>query len=371
MNKKEILILKYDFLNIIGLMTGTSVDGIDISLVQTNGLNLKRLNKNYFYKYSNETKSFLMEMLNEDINFNLKRKQYLDEFITNEHYLALKDLNIIQMADIIGFHGQTIYHDPVNKASIQLGDPKKLAKMFNKNVIFDFRSKDLELGGQGAPLAPIYHQFIIKEFNLKLPSCILNIGGVSNLTFWDGNKLLGFDTGPGNALMDNYMSVISDKYFDKNGILASTGIPDKKLIKKFLNDDFFKSPPPKSLDKQSFIEFYNVLLKKNYSHADIMATLAELTIESIVSSFKFLPYKVNSILVTGGGYRNIHLMNRLENRLRLKFLNYKQLGIDFDYIESELIAYLSARSIYNLPITFPSTTGVLQPLSGGKLYSYL
>ena len=345
-------------------MTGTSVDGIDISLVQTNGLNLKRLNKNYFYKYSEETKSFLMEMLNEDININLKRKQYLDEFITNEHYLALKDLDIIQMADIIGFHGQTIYHDPVNKTSIQLGDPIKLAKMFNKNVIFNFRTKDIEFGGQGAPLAPIYHQFIIEEFNLKLPSCVLNIGGVSNLTYWDGNKLIGFDTGPGNALMDNYMSITSDKYFDKNGTLASTGIPDKKLIKKFLNHDFFKKPPPKSLDKHSFIDFYNELLKKKYSNADFMATLAELTIESIVSSLKFLPHKVNSILITGGGCRNINLMNRLEDRLRLKFLNEKQLGIDFDYIESELIAYLSARSIYNLPFTFPSTTGVSKPLRG-------
>jgi anhydro-N-acetylmuramic acid kinase len=352
-------------------MTGTSVDGIDISLVQTNGLSLKRLNKNYFYKYSEETKSFLMEMLNEDININLKRKQYLDEFITNEHYLALKDLDIIQMADIIGFHGQTIYHDPVNKKSIQLGDPIKLAKMFNKNVIFNFRTKDIESGGQGAPLAPIYHQFIIEEFNLKLPSCILNIGGVSNLTYWDGNKLIGFDTGPGNGLMDNHMSMISDKYFDENGTLASKGIPDKKLIKSFLNQDFFKKLPPKSLDKNSFIDFYNDLLKKNYSNADFMATLADLTIESIVSSLMFLPHKVNSILMTGGGYRNTHLMNRLEDRLRLKFLNEKQLGINFDYIESELIAYLSARSIYNLPITFPSTTGVLRPLSGGKLYNNL
>ena len=352
-------------------MTGTSVDGIDISLVQTNGLNLKRLNKNYFYKYSNKTQSFLMEILNEDININLKRKKYLDEFITNEHYLALKDLNIIQMADIIGFHGQTIYHDPVKKKSIQLGDPFRLAKMLEKNVIFDFRSKDLELGGQGAPLAPIYHQFIIEEFNFKLPSCILNIGGVSNLTYWDGNKLIGFDAGPGNALMDNYMSIISDKYFDKNGSLASKGTPDKKLIKKFINHDFFKTPPPKSLDKQSFREFYNELLKNNYSNPDFMATLAELTIESIVSSLKFLPHKVKSILITGGGCRNIHLMNCLEDRLRLEFLNDKQLGINFDFIESELIAYLSARSIYKLPITFPSTTGVLQPLSAGKLYNYL
>ena len=213
--------MKYDFLNIIGLMTGTSVDGIDISLVQTNGLNLKRLNKNYFYKYSNKTKSFLMGVLNEDININLKRRQYLDEFVTKEHYLALKDLNIIKMADIIGFHGQTIYHDPVNKTSVQLGDPLRLAKMLKKNVIFDFRSKDLEYGGQGAPLAPIYHQFMIEDFNLELPSCILNIGGVSNLTYWDGNQLIGFDTGPGNALMDNFMSIISNKHYDKNGTLAS------------------------------------------------------------------------------------------------------------------------------------------------------
>jgi anhydro-N-acetylmuramic acid kinase len=363
--------LKYEFLNIIGLMTGTSMDGIDISLVQTNGLSLRRLNKNYFYKYSKETRNFLISILNESIDFNLKRKKHLDKLITNEHYLALKNLSIIEESDLIGFHGQTIYHNPENKTSIQLGDPKKLAKMLNKNVIFDFRSKDLELGGQGAPLAPIYHKFIIEEFNLELPSCILNIGGISNLTYWDGKTLVGFDTGPGNALMDIYISSISNKNFDKNGLLASTGIADKKIIKSFLNHDFFKKSPPKSLDKNSFIDFYNKLLRKNYSDPDTMATLAELTVESFISSLRFLPHKVNSILITGGGYRNIHLINRLEERLRLKFLNEKQLGIDFDYIESELIAYLSARSIYNLPITFPSTTGVLRPLSGGKLYNNL
>jgi anhydro-N-acetylmuramic acid kinase len=352
-------------------MTGTSMDGIDVSLVKTNGLHLERLNKNYFHKYSNKTKDFLLNLLNEDLETNLKRKQCLDKVITDENCLALQNSDFVNEADLIGFHGQTIYHDPFKKRSIQLGDPQKLAEMFNKNVIFNFRSKDLALGGQGAPLAPIYHQFIIEEFNLKLPSCILNIGGVSNLTYWDGNKLMGFDTGPGNALMDKYMTVISDKYFDKNGTLASKGIPDKKLIKSFLNHDFFKKPPPKSLDKHSFIDFYNQLLKKKYSDADFMATLAELTIESIVYSLMLLPHKINSILITGGGYRNVHLMKRLEDRLGLKFLNEKKLGIDFDYIESELIAYLSARSIYNLPITFPSTTGVLQPISGGKLYNYL
>ena len=117
--------------------------------------------------------------------------------------------------------------------------PKKLAKMLNRNIIFDFRSNDIALGGQGAPLAPIYHQFIIEKHNLELPSCILNIGGVSNLTYWDGNKLIGFDTGPGNGLMDNYISVISNKHFDKNGNLASKGTPNKTIINSFLNHDFF------------------------------------------------------------------------------------------------------------------------------------
>ncbi|MDC6451706.1 anhydro-N-acetylmuramic acid kinase [Alphaproteobacteria bacterium] len=363
--------MKYKYLNIIGLMTGTSMDGIDISLVQTNGLNLRRLNKNYFHKYSHDTKKILMNILNEDITLNLKRKKYLDEFITNEHYLALKDLGIIETTDLIGFHGQTIYHDPENKTSIQLGDPKNLAKMLNKNVIFDFRSKDIKSGGQGAPLAPIYHQFIIEKLSLELPSCIINIGGVSNLTYWDGQSLIGFDTGPGNVLMDNYMSAISNKNFDKNGSLASKGTPDQKIVESFLHHDFFKKPPPKSLDKHSFIDFYNELLKKNYSDHDIMATLAELTVSSIVSSLLFLPKTVNSIVITGGGYRNNHLIKRLKDKLKLKFLSEEQLGIDFDYVESELIAYLSARSIYNLPITFPSTTGISKSSSGGTLYSYL
>ena len=163
--------MKYDFLNIIGLMTGTSVDGIDISLVQTNGLNLKRLNKNFFYKYSEKTKSFLMEILNENININLKRKQYLDEFITKEHYLALKDLDILQNCDLIGFHGQTIYHNPKKNISIQLGEPTRLATLLNKEVIFNFRSNDIESGGQGAPLAPIYHKFIIEDLKFaSIPS---------------------------------------------------------------------------------------------------------------------------------------------------------------------------------------------------------
>ena len=349
-------------------MSGTSIDGIDISLVHTNGLNLKRLNKNYFYEYSFKTKEKLTNFLKEDLNLNLKRKNFLDEFVTNEHYQALKDLDIVKTCDLIGFHGQTLYHDPNNKVSIQLGDPRKLSQMLNKDVVFDFRSKDLSLGGQGAPLAPIYHRFIIEKHDIELPCCFLNIGGVSNLTFWDGNTLIGFDTGPGNALMDDFMSEKFGQNFDQYGNFASRGSPIKKEVKRFLQHDFFNKPPPKSLDRETFTRNYEELIKKSYSDIDIMSTLLEFSLEAIVSSLEFLPKKINSILITGGGYRNTYLMKRLSNKLKIKILTEKELNINFDYIEAELIAYLSARSIYNLPLTFPSTTGVLKATSGGILY---
>lgn len=349
-------------------MSGTSIDGIDISLVQTNGLQLRRLNKNYFYKYSKNTKRTLLDILKADLSFNLKRKEYLDDFITNEHYQALKDLNILKACNLIGFHGQTLFHNPNSKVSIQLGNPKKLSQMLNKDVVFDFRSKDLSLGGQGAPLAPIYHQFIIEKHNIELPCCFLNIGGVSNLTFWDGDTLIGFDTGPGNALMDDFMFKKFGKNYDKNGNFASKGSPLKAEVKRFLKHDFFNKPPPKSLDRDTFKGYYEELIKKSYSDIDIMSTLLEFSVEAIVSSLSLLPKKINSILITGGGYRNTYLMKRLNNKLKIKIFNEREININFDYIEAELIAYLSARSIYNLPFTFPSTTGTRKASSGGILY---
>jgi len=280
-------------------------------------------------------------------------------------------LDIVKTCDLIGYHGQTIYHNPQNKTSIQLGDPKKLANLLKRDVVFNFRSNDLAHGGQGAPLAPVYHQLIIEKLNFKLPSCVLNIGGVSNVTYWDGENLIGFDTGPGNALMDDYMKSKLNKNFDKDGKVASKGKPINTEIKSFLQHDFFKEPPPKSLDKLSFIIPYKELIKKKYSIYDTMATLVDYTAESIAASFEMLPKPVDSILITGGGYRNLYLMDRLKDKLRIKIFNEKQLGINFDYIEAELIAFLSARSIYKLPFTFPKTTGVLKPTSGGDLYKYL
>lgn len=349
-------------------MTGTSIDGIDISFVKTNGIELKRLNKNYFYRFSDNVKEVLTNISKQDISLILEKKDYLDELITNEHYLALKNLDIINTCELIGFHGQTIYHNPENKTSIQLGNPQKLSELLNKSVVFNFRSNDLESGGQGAPLAPVYHKYIIEKQNLNLPSCILNIGGIANLSYWDGKNLFGFDTGPGNALMDDYAIEIFNRNFDENGIIASKGSPIQEEVKLFLQNSYFNRSLPKSLDRNSFLKDYKNLVQKNYSSYDIMATLMEYTSETIVSSIETLPKKVKNIIITGGGYKNLYLMSKLKEKLKLNFLNENDLKIEFDFIEAELIAYLSARSVYKLPYTFPSTTGTSKPLSGGDLY---
>ena len=352
-------------------MTGTSMDGIDISLVETNGLELNRINKNYFYEYSDNTKLFLMDVLKTDLDFNLKRKKLLDDFITIEHYQALKSLEIVDSSELIGFHGQTIYHNPKKKISIQLGNPKLLSKLLKKNVVFNFRLQDIKMGGQGAPLAPIYHKYIMQSSNFELPSCFLNIGGVANLTFWDGKTLLGFDTGPGNALMDDLIKKTSNNFFDKDGALASKGSAHNLIIKKILNHSYFNTPPPKSLDRNFFDKVYNEISNLEIPIQDKMSTLAELTIETIILSIEKLPKKIKNIIVTGGGNKNIHLMKNLKERLDIKFIYENEVNINFDFIESELIAFLSARSIYNLPITFPSTTGVSSTLSGGEIFRHL
>ena len=363
--------MKYNYLNVIGLMSGTSIDGIDISYVQTNGQNLKRLNQNVFYEYSRKSRKFLKKILNSDFSFNLKRKKMLDDFVTKEHYKALKNLDILKSCELIGFHGQTLYHDPIKKISVQLGNPQLLSRLLKKNVVFDFRSNDIKMGGQGAPLAPIYHKQIIEETNLELPSCIVNIGGVANITFWDGESLLGFDTGPGNALMDDLIKNTSKNYFDEDGYLASKGLPDNQLVNRFLNQNYFYTKPPKSLDRNFFKTTYDEVKNLNLSVQDKMSTLAALTVESIVLAIEQFPKKIKNILITGGGKNNTHLMKNLHKKLMLKFISEKDLNINFNFIEAELIAFLSARSIYNLPFTFPTTTGVSIPSSGGKLYKYL
>ena len=358
------------FLNITGLMSGTSLDGIDISLIRTNGQDYTSLNKNFFYEYNSKTRKIFAECL-ENRKLILKKKALmsrLNKFVTKLHLKALNNSGFLKNTDIIGFHGQTIFHNAKNNQSIQLGNPKTLAETTRKKVIFNFRQNDIKNNGQGAPLAPIFHKAIIEKYKFNLPCCFLNIGGISNITYWDGNQLIGFDTGPGNALLDKYVQKYLKKNFDYNGDLASKGAIDFSLVNSFLANPYFGESFPKSLDKLHFNNEFMQLEIKKLRPTDSLATLVNFTVRSIRNSLNFLPQVPKNILVTGGGAKNQYLIKELKKILNINFIEISDYDINSDFIESELIAYLAARCVYNLPITYPSTTGSKKPLKGGEIY---
>ena len=346
---------------VIGLMSGTSVDGIDACLIYTNGQKVIRTKHNSITAYSKKTKSLLQEILANPIKFTKDKKKLsqIEHNITIEHINVVKKL--IKSSNVkpylIGFHGQTIFHDPKNKLSIQLGDSKMMAENLKIKIVFDFRKKDLENGGQGAPLAPIYHKSIIQELKVRIPGIIINIGGITNLSYWDGKKLIGFDVGPGNNLMDNFMKINFKKSYDKDGKLASIGKPKKKLINEYCKDDFFKKTPPKSLERNQLISNVSYTKIMSLPPADCMATLSLLTAEIIKLNLKFLPAKPKTIIIVGGGQHNKFLVKNIRQTLKLKVHLCADFGLDGDFIEAELIGYLAARKYYNLPSTFSSTTG--------------
>ena len=351
-------------------MSGTSIDGIDISIVRSDGIKLTRENFNVYIKHKKSYKKKISLICKNPFSvlYNPKSLYDLNTYVTKVHFNAIKNIISENKLDLIGFHGQTIYHNPSDKCTIQLGNPQLLANLTGLKVIFEFRTNDISHGGQGAPLAPIYHKYLLKEIKAELPSCILNIGGIANLTFWDGVDLIGFDTGPGNILMDTFFQEKFQKNFDDNGNFASLGNPKIKYINKFLTDEFFRAKYPKSLDREYFIKYLNYLKEQNLTDHDLMATLLEFTVISIQRGILQLPKKPKLMVVTGGGYLNSYLLKKLKQRLKIKFINSKNFNFSTDFVESELIAYLSARSINNLPITFPNTTGVNKPLCGGTTF---
>ena len=359
-------------LNIIGLMSGTSMDGINVSFVETDGIYLKRHKINHISNYKPKTKKLLKKVL-KDHNI-LFRDQDLNKelvyLITHDHYVAAQmviDKSPL-IPDLVGFHGQTIYHNSHDKVSIQLGDGQLLSNLLNINVISNFRDNDILWGGQGAPLAPIYHKFLMNELQLSLPAIFLNIGGVSNITFWDGKKLIGFDAGPGNGLMDMYMQKTLNQDFDESGNLASKGKCNIEILTVFKNHFYFRENFPKSLDRGEFKNILEMAYSLKLDHADAMTTLAECTISSIFHSIKLLPATPKNLIIMGGGVKNLYLLKRLKELIKLNIFTAHEKKLPSDFIEAELIAYLAARYVKKLPITFPETTGVKKKLLGGKKF---
>lgn len=360
-----------NFSNVIGLMSGTSADGIDVSIVNTNGITLSSKKENLIYPYSEKTKEKLRFIM-KNSDYICKKKSFIEELelsITNEHVNAVnfvkRKYNITP--SLIGFHGQTIFHDIQNKISIQLGDGQLLSNKTNCRVVFDFRSQDIKNGGQGAPLAPIYHKFLLQKIFGNTCSSFINIGGVSNISYVNKDIIVGFDTGPGCGLMDEYVKNYMNQDFDRNGEIASMGKPDHKIIKNFLKNSFFKKSPPKSIDK---FEFSNILINDEFlrlNFFDGMATLCNITADTIniaLNQFDVLP---KSILVSGGGRYNSFLLNLIRKKTNLHISLVDDYNLNGDFIESELIAYLAVRNVNKLPSTYPSTTGTKIPTVCGRL----
>jgi anhydro-N-acetylmuramic acid kinase len=269
--------------------------------------------------------------------------------------------------NVVGFHGQTVIHRPHDKLTVQVGDGAALAKRLRIPVVHDFRQADIQAGGQGAPLVPVFHRAIVSTIDRPHPVAVLNIGGVANVTFVDGGPdPIACDTGPGNALIDDFMRARTGAPYDDNGDVAATGKPDEAFIARVLEHPFFNLRPPKSLDRNAFA-FENIGLP-GYSVPDGAATLSRLTVEAVARIVPLLPQPPRAWIVAGGGARNLTLMKMLAERLAPATVETADAaGFSADALEAQAFAFLAVRSMRGLPITFPTTSGAPKPMQGGVM----
>jgi anhydro-N-acetylmuramic acid kinase len=275
--------------------------------------------------------------------------------------------------DIIGFHGQTIPHDPAAGLSLQIGDAELLARHTQIPVVHDFRSVDIAHGGQGAPVLPLYHRARILSSDIREPVAIVNIGGVANVTWIDPTYgddpyagILAFDTGPGNALMDDCLLARTGQPYDADGQLASRGQVSQDVLQKLLDQarEYLAQQPPKSLDR----DVWDTSVINDLSDADALATLCAFTVEMIARGLDYMPTAPACWYVSGGGRLNAWLMHQLEARLQASVQPVEMLGWNGDATEAEGFAYLAVRSLLDLPLSLPLTSGVNHPVSGGKIF---
>lgn len=360
----------------LGLMSGTSFDGVDIALIETDGLRVTALGPTGYRPYSDDKRAILRQALAEAVALTgrdqrpgiLREAEALVTRLHAETVEAFLETERVDrsIVDIVGFHGQTVLHRPQARLTVQIGDGAALAQRLKLPVAYDFRAADVAAGGQGAPLVPIFHQALANSagFSRPHPIGVLNIGGVANVTWVDGGDPVACDTGPGNALIDDFMRARTGAAYDNHGDAAAGGTPDHAFIDRVLTDTFFSLKPPKSLDRYSFaLERIGL---PDCSVPDGAATLAALTVEAIGRVIAQLPSPPKSWIVAGGGARNRTLMAMLAKRLVPATVETAdQVGWSADALEAQAFAFLAARTLNGLPITFPTTTGAPAPLAGG------
>ncbi|RED53647.1 anhydro-N-acetylmuramic acid kinase [Aestuariispira insulae] len=349
----------------IGLMSGTSMDGIDAALIRTDGEKVfdfgPALSIAYEQPFQDRIRAVLgLRETNDTVNA-------LEEEITLKHADAVKALLEkagISAAEVayIGFHGQTINHVPSDRFTWQLGKGALLARETGIPVVYDFRSQDVAAGGEGAPLAPVYHGAL--ALGLEKPVVFVNIGGVSNITYVgsDGG-LIAFDTGPGNGLMDDLMLEVAGQAYDEAGKTAAKGQVDRAVLSELMDHPYFRRKPPKSLDRHDFSKDP----VEGLALEDAMATLAAFTKTAILRAMDYLPERPRTWLICGGGRHNATLMGMMRRKLPGTVEPVDLLGLDGDMIEAQAFALMAVRSARGLPISFPKTTNAPRPLAGGHL----
>jgi anhydro-N-acetylmuramic acid kinase len=359
----------------IGLMSGTSLDGVDVALIETDGKQIRGFGPTGYRPYTDRERSLLHQALTEAVHLSQRDARpgilrEAEQAITLAHAEAVRTFNAqnriaCEDIDIVGFHGQTVLHRPERRLTVQIGDAVALARAIHIPVMHDFRAADVAAGGQGAPFVPVYHRALAQSLGREGPIVVVNIGGVSNITYIDGtDTLIACDTGPGNALLDDFMFRVMNQAFDCEGRLASQGVADQAWIARALELPFFALPPPKSLDRNDF----GALKLGTVRPADGAATLTALTAAAIARIVPLLPKPPKSWIVAGGGARNLTMLRMLREQVQPATVESADaLGWSGDAIEAQAFGFLAARGMKGLPLSYPATTGVPMPMTGGLI----
>jgi anhydro-N-acetylmuramic acid kinase len=358
-------------------MSGTSLDGVDAALIETDGETIARFGPTSYRPYREAERSLLRAALREAETLTDRRSRpgilgAAEAMVTAAHAEAvdamLSDHGIAATTiDVVGFHGQTVLHRPAKHLTVQMGDAGTLASRLKIPVVFDFRAADVAAGGQGAPLVPIYHRALCRSLHRPGPIAVLNVGGVANVTFiGKADEMLACDTGPGNAVIDDFIRTRTGETCDRDGMTAARGVIDAAFVARVLEHPFFAAPPPKSLDRNDFT--ISRLNLSNFSIPDGAATLTALTAAAVARVVAHLPRPPVLWIVAGGGARNATLLTLLAEKLApAKVETAERIGWSGDSIEAQAFGYLAVRSLEGLPITYPGTTGAPHPLCGGIL----
>ncbi|MDQ2092568.1 anhydro-N-acetylmuramic acid kinase [Rhodalgimonas zhirmunskyi] len=351
----------------LGAMSGTSLDGVDAAMIDTDGEAIYGFGDSAYRTYEPDERAILRAALGKWPGADLSAAQ---EVVEAAHIEVLRQF---ERAELIGFHGQTLAHDPRGRGTHQLGDGAVLAQALGRPVVWDFRSSDVRLGGEGAPLAPFFHFACARWIGAGEPLAFLNLGGVGNITWIDPRKarpededaLLAFDTGPANAPLNDLMQERLGQPYDRDGAVARKGQVETGALELFLDDPYFFRMPPKSLDRDAFADMIDLV--RELSDADAAATLAGMSAAAVMRGMEHCPSPPARLLVTGGGRKNPVMMQMLRAALDCPVIPVEDVGLDGDMLEAQAFAFLAVRVARGLPTSCPATTGVRAAVGGGEI----